>query len=262
MLAHLQCSLIPPMVHGSQWADELAAGGAAGGGGMGGAGGGYQSGYQSSYQGGGSQGGGAGGYKPGFASYGAGGAGGPPMTLQQAADGGALRDRSNDVCYKVGAVGWCAKMWVLGGAQRRGVGGCGRALLQSGRAAEQARCSPIKPASYSSPGPCPELQCNQPGHWSRDCPNTGGGGAGGTGGYGGGAGAGAYGGGGSGGGFGGGGGGGAKGGGDCYKCGQPGHCESGGRRPWLAAGRLRLGLRAAAQSWCSCATLLHSATKQ
>lgn len=59
----------------------------------GGGGGGYS---QGGGGGGYSQGGG---YKPGFASYN----GGPavqPMGLQQAADSGALRDRSNDTCFK------------------------------------------------------------------------------------------------------------------------------------------------------------------
>lgn len=45
-----------------------------------------------------------GGYQPGFGGYGGGGGGPPPVpgsnTFQAAADGGALRDRSNDVCYK------------------------------------------------------------------------------------------------------------------------------------------------------------------
>ncbi len=44
------------------------------------------------------------GYQPGFGGYGGGGGGPPPVpgsnTFQAAADGGALRDRSNDVCFK------------------------------------------------------------------------------------------------------------------------------------------------------------------
>lgn len=39
------------------------------------------------------------GYNPGFAGYGGGGAA-PPQNFQAAADAGALRDKSNDVCYK------------------------------------------------------------------------------------------------------------------------------------------------------------------
>ena len=60
-------------------------------------------GRMSEYAGSGSQGG----YQPGFGGYGGyGGGGGPPLVpgannFQAAADGGALRDRSNDVCYKV-----------------------------------------------------------------------------------------------------------------------------------------------------------------
>ena len=51
------------------------------------------------------QAGSQGGYQAGY-GYGGGGGGGPPTVpganpnLQAAVDGGALRDRSNDTCYK------------------------------------------------------------------------------------------------------------------------------------------------------------------
>lgn len=56
--------------------------------------------YSSGAAGAGSQGG----YQPGWGGYGADGGAAPPVpgtnTFQAAADGGALRDRSNDTCYK------------------------------------------------------------------------------------------------------------------------------------------------------------------
>ena len=78
-----------------------------GGGGMGAPS--AKKGRMSEYAGGGSQGG----YQPGFGGYGGYGGGAPPPVpgannFQAAADGGALRDRSNDVCYKVCA---CLGLW-------------------------------------------------------------------------------------------------------------------------------------------------------
>lgn len=180
-----------------KWADELDVGGGGGAGA-----GGYISpaAKRRVTEYGGQQGGSQGGYQAGY-GYGYGGSGAPPPvpgtnTFQAAADGGALKDKSNDVCFKCNQPGHWSSNCPTAGA---GGGDAG------GGAAKTGTC----------------FKCGQPGHWASQCPNPGGANAGGGGGYGGGS---SWGGpqGGAGGSAYGGGGGGAKTG-TCFKCGETGH---------------------------------------